>query len=460
MNSFEQCESSRKSKEEYIEKKELEFTDLHAKLVACRVGDPPHKDGQNKVCEEAKECEIVRDAMKEKKTTECDECDSCLDKFPKFVKDCDGQCSNGYVPQITWAQQELKTLTETCTKECNECKEATEAWEVKVDVCKKIRDACTNIGRHCTSEQSNLELGSCFRLDKTLEMNKAYSKCYNPVLSNYQQTVVILQKSQKDRNHEWSAVARIKCFLKIFTLTTNKEKTDQIDTCRHGEFTTTKYDLVYRPAYVKQAQKKIEPFACTDEYEAKYYTNRFDPKWAPVTKCKWCSGFKPTPPPTPEPTPEPTPFPTPPPTKKPTPVPTKARGQDCRIYLYTNNDLTRKKGGKKILIKYRNKKWQKAIKKTITNRGIGSFKALGMQCKFCFYSESNYLGKLLGSRIPPRTTNSGWIKRGLEVKEPGVLKKTKSIRIIDSRFITKCPVPGEKQKEKVVSGSSPSEGER
>lgn len=158
-----------------------------------------------------------------------------------------------------------------------------------------------------------------------------------------------------------------------------------------------------------------------------------------MTKCKWCSGFKPTPPPTPEPTPVPTPFPTPPPTKKPTPVPTKARGEGCKIELYTNNDLTKKKGGKKIIVKYTKLPWQKVIKKKITSPGIGSFKALGDQCKFCFYSESNFLGQLLGSRIPLKET-------GLEVKETGDLKKAKSIRIIDKRFITKCPLPGEKAK--------------
>lgn len=430
MKDFETCHEARETKLEKIQTAEDKFKKSHDAFIDCKNG----KTGEIIRHEDLIECRRVEAALLSDKTQECDEAAAEVAKFPGLGKECKKQCDNGYVTHITWGEQAFGEQINTTDQQSQECNDATEKHKIKKSECDSLRDGYIGKLKQCHAEQDAIEEDSCFRLDDTLALNRAYSKCYNPALTNYQKTVPILKKTEEDRNHEWSAVARIKCFLKVFTVKTNKEKTDQIDLCRNKEFSTTIYNVYYKEAYKKEERKKIEPFACTDTFVARYYTKQTDVKLAPFKKCRWCSGFKPTPPPTPEPTPLPTPFPTPPPTKKPTPAPTKAKGEGCKIFVHSKPDIKRRQPW--LLVRYSSGRNQKTLRNKFDEASIASFKALGEQCKFCFYTKKNFKGTLLGSRIPLKET-------GLIKKKTEALKDAKSIKIIDSRFVSKCPAPSE-----------------
>lgn len=437
---FDNCASTRRSANEDIKGKEKKFKDTHKELVACRKGD----DGEGERNEVQTECHKVEEGLKEKKGQECAEAAAEINEYEKMVKLCKQQGKNGYVTFITWNEDAFRLQNDKHDKELKECNDATKAHDDKVHECVQASWAFVQKKGTCENEQKALEINSCFRLTDTVDMNEAYRNCYNPVLTEYQRTILILKKAESERNEQWQALARIKCFLDVFTMTNNKQRTDQIDMCRKKDFSTTKWNLIYWPAPPKEKAREIKPFACNSEFEALYYKNSFDPTWAPSSPCKWCAGHKPTPPPTPEPTPRPTPLPTPPPTPKPTPVPTLAEGEGCKIKLYKKENY---KGGK-MTVRY-GKKTQKYLKKLINADGIKSWKAEGDQCKFCFYTKTNFLGELLGQRVPHPVVKG---KRTGQPKEIHITR-AQSVKIIDHRSLERCPIPGEEaekdKKEKI-----------
>lgn len=277
-----------------------------------------------------------------------------------------------------------------------------------------------------------MELNSCRRLEYTVRINKNYPSCYNPALSAYQRLVVLLRKKEVQRLDEWRAVQRIKCFLTVFSGGSSSTSTsEKIDACRKKKFHTDKYDLNYWDAPGKYGPLKVQPYACSADYVAQYYRNKFHNKYAPANECKWCSAHRPTPPPTPELTPEPTPWPTPPPTAKPTPAPTKARGEGCKVKLYRRKNF----GGTPLTIKFDNKDcgndkycYGKAFIGHNSNDKTKSWKAEGDQCKFCFYKHANYYD-LLGSHL------------ATEVKDNGpAIQQLSSVRILDMRWQQFCPL--------------------
>lgn len=421
-DNFEMCEEDRKSTTYKIERMEHKFGKTHRKLVKCRTT----RDGEADRHKHYVECKDVEKGLKHEMEQQCEESAAEIARFQGLAGDCKSHGKMGYANFVTWNEEAFENQIEKHDKELAECDTATTAYKNKVRLCAQKYMVWQHKKGTCKQEQGYIELNSCKRLDITLGLNRRYARCYTPVLSSYQRLIPKLKQAQKERNEEWSAVARIKCFLKVFTIKGNKEKTDQIENCRQKTFGTNEYNLFYWPAPHKKARKEIMPYACTDKYVALHYTNRFDDKWAPKTKCRWCSAHKPTPPPTPEPTPMPTPFPTPPPTTAPTPSPTKAEGQGCWIEIFTKKRFK----GASLNIRYKKKSSQRYITDKIIQRGgLVSWKAGGSQCKFCFYAKSGFFGQLLGSRIAPKKGASS---------APSLIR-TKSIKIIDKRFATRCP---------------------
>lgn len=383
--------------------------------------------GRNKTW---KQCLSVEASLLEDKEKECGEFNSVEEELLGMPARCKSETSGGYLKFITWNRDTYGELYRRYDKEMKECTEATSAHTVKKAECeqKKLMYTITKAG--CDAQQHNIELNSCRRLEYTTSINKNYPSCYNPALSAYQRLVVLLRKKEVQRLDQWRSVQRIKCFLRVFAPKAN-EIAETIETCRAKTFHTDKYDLNYWDAPTKYDPLIVEPYACSVDYVSRYYTNKFDDKYAPATACRWCSAHRPTPPPTPELTPEPTPWPTPPPTAKPTPVPTKARGEGCKLKLYPQKNF----GGTPLTIKFDETAcaddpycygmWfvgQDANDKT------KSWKAEGDQCKFCFYKHANYYD-LLGSHL------------ATEVKDNGpAIQQLSSVRILDMRYEQFCPL--------------------
>lgn len=425
---FDKCASGRKSYTLKISSKTSQEALSYTSLLTCKVG---RHDSESVRYRKWQSCEKLLSEETESRTIKCNEFNEVSGKWNVNVDGCrgHGKSPNTYVTWIHWNKDNWKNAIHIYDTKERECVKARAKVKETKDKCKSLKQKWTNKRNSCHSLQKGLELISCRILDNTISVNEFYPNCYNPALSAYQREVVLLRKQESNRNYEYTALARVKCYLNVFTLPEGS-KTTELAKCRTTDFSTTKYNLNYWPAPAKLSAMARQPYACQDNFLAKYYENKFD-QYAPANKCEWCSAHTPTPPPTPEPTPVPTPFPTPPPTAPPTPPPTLAKGEGCKITFYSKKNFEGKKGtwafpGTKFVGEKMNDKLQ-------------SWKGVGSQCKFCFYKHSNYitsLGNRLAAEVKKLSTKS--ITEGVDSEET-MMKQVSSIRILDMRYTKDCP---------------------
>lgn len=425
---FDKCASGRKRYKLKISSKARVGRNTYTRLRNCKVGQ---RESESLRYREWQACEKLLTEEKQNRKIQCDEFNEISGQWSSKVKKCHqhGKSPNKYVAWIYWNKEEWKTGIDKYDKEEKECVDARAKVRATRKKCRKLKYKWVLKRRFCWSVQEQLEQNSCRILDNTMSVNEFYPNCYNPALSAYQREVVLLRKQESNRNYEYTALERVKCYLNVFTLPAGS-KTKELAKCRATDFSTTKYNLNYWPAPAKLPTMGRRPYACQESFLAKYYVKKFD-QYAPVNKCEWCSAHTPTPPPTPEPTPVPTAFPTPPPTAPPTPPPTLAKGEGCKITFYSKRNFRGKRGtwafpGTKFVGAKMNDKLQ-------------SWKGVGSQCKFCFYKHSNYitsLGNRLAAKVKKMSTKS--IKQGVESEET-MMKQVSSIRILDMRYTKDCP---------------------
>lgn len=423
---FEKCSRGRKQYVMRINGREIQRSRILAKMRKCKIGSRPETEETRLKTWIASKAN-ARDACFEQKTS-CDKWAEHAANPP--VQECKRYAKAGYVPWIkgnavrlwlNWIQRH-DYLQKICTRNRKKCIDARK--KQRADKNKWLMKR-----RTCRALQERHELWSCKILDETLSVNSYYPNCYNPALSAYQKEVVLLRKQEANRNYEYISLARVKCYLNVFTLTDATKKTAELNKCRATDFSTTKYNLNYWPAPDKQPMMGKRPYACIQDFRSKYYTGF--PLGAPVNKCQWCSAHTPTPPPTPEPTASPTPFPTPPPTAPPTPPPTLAKGEGCEITFFSKKHFRGTKG----TWKFPGTKFVGAM----MNDKLQSWKAKGSQCKFCFYKHSKYI-KFLGDRLAAKSSklSDKPFAKGLE-PERVMMKQVSSIRILDMRYTRNCP---------------------
>lgn len=399
----------------------------YAQLKLCR----KWYDGESKRRQKYLACVRKKKAQTEEKVAECNEFAEVVGKAPTVVRNCVNHGSD-YLTWITWNRDAWKNYKESYDKEQKECVDAKKAVIKTTHSCRNLRRLWRAKKRQCKYRQIRVELFSCKVLDLTINVNENYAACYDPALSAYQKEVVLLRKQEANRNQEWKALARVKCYLNVFSKSYSSKK-DEMQKCRTTDFSTTAYNLNYWTAPRKFSRVSRRPYPCNPDYVAKYYTSTFD-KFAPASKCQWCAAHTPTPPPTPEPTPFPTPFPTPPPTKPPTPPPTLAKGQGCKITIYSKKKFRGRRKSFKFPGKWFVGNW--------LNDKLQSWKATGSQCKFCFYKHARYkdwVGDRLAAKVRKLSTKSA--KKGLP-SEQEMMRQMSSVRILDMRYTTKCPKSG------------------